>query len=350
MPRADRSGMLRAADRQGRTWDMSLQISCSFATSLETPEHIVIAERLGYRRAWCYDSPALYPDVWVTLARAADRTSRIELGPGVLVPNLRHVLTNASAVATLVALAPGRVVVGVGAGLTARLALGLRPLPWREVAAYTQALRALLRGEQVEWDGAVIGMGHPLGFAPPRPIEVPILVAAQGPKGLAVAREVGDGIITIGPKGGFPWVAELLWGTLLEAGEEPGSERVMAAVGSSAAIFYHATYHGRGWGDVDSLPGGGEWRRRAEALPERTRHLAVWANHLIGLNDLDPGIVTGEVVGALGLAMDAAGWRARLAASEQAGVTEIIYQPGGPDIERELTDFARVAGLAGVTA
>jgi 5,10-methylenetetrahydromethanopterin reductase len=103
--------------------------------------------------------------VWVTLARAAERTSRIELGPGVLVPNLRHVLTNAAAVATLVALAPGRVVVGVGAGLTARLALGQRPLPWREVAAYTRALRALLRGEQVEREGAVIQMGHPPGFA-----------------------------------------------------------------------------------------------------------------------------------------------------------------------------------------
>src|SRR5262245_30340743 len=101
---------------------MPLEISCSFATSLDTPEHVAVAERLGYRRAWCYDSPALYPDAWVTLARAAERTDRIGLGPGVLVPNLRHVLTNAAAVATLAALAPGRIAVGVGAGLTARLA------------------------------------------------------------------------------------------------------------------------------------------------------------------------------------------------------------------------------------
>jgi 5,10-methylenetetrahydromethanopterin reductase len=34
-----------------------------------------------------------------------------------------------------------------------------------------------------------------------------------------------------------------------------------------------------------------------------------------------------------------------LAASERAGVTEIVYQPAGPDIERELTAFARMAGL-----
>src|SRR5215212_2015625 len=135
-----------------------MEISCAFATSLDTPDYIAVAERLGYRRAWCYDSPVLYPDVWVTLARAAERTHRIQLGPGVLIPSLRHVMTNAAAIATLVALAPDRVVAGIGPGLTGRLALGQRPLPWREVAAYLQALRALLRGEEVEWEGAIIRM------------------------------------------------------------------------------------------------------------------------------------------------------------------------------------------------
>jgi len=128
---------------------MALELSCAFATSMETPSHVELAERLGYRTAWCYDSPALYPDVWVMLALAAQRTSTIRLGPGVLVPSLRHVMTNAAAIATLEGLAPGRVVVAVGAGATGRLALGQRPLPWREVAAYTRALRALLRGDEV---------------------------------------------------------------------------------------------------------------------------------------------------------------------------------------------------------
>lgn len=322
-----------------------MEISCAFATSLATPDYIVIAERLGYRRAWCYDSPALYPDVWMMLAHAAERTHRIQLGPGVLIPNLRHVMTNAAAIATLVALAPERVVAGVGAGLTGRLALGQRPLPWREVAAYLRALRMLLRGEEVEWEGAVIRMQHPAGFAPPRPIEVPLLVGAQGPKGLAVAREWGDGLFTLGPKGGFPWVAELLFGTVLDPGESADSARVLDAAGHGAAVLYHATYHGRGWGEVEALPGGREWRQRAERVPARTRHLAIHANHLVALNELDHGVVTGDVLGPLGVAQDAAGWRARLAVSEQAGVTEIVYQPAGPDIERELHAFAAVTGL-----
>lgn len=84
---------------------MALTLSCAFATSLDSHEHARIAEQLGYTRAWFYDSPALYPDVWVQLCRAADRTSRIGLGPGVLVPHLRHPMTTAAAIATLVSAA-----------------------------------------------------------------------------------------------------------------------------------------------------------------------------------------------------------------------------------------------------
>ena len=67
---------------------MPLTLSCAFATSNESHEHARIAEELGYARAWFYDSPALYPDVWVQLCRAAERTTRIGLGPGVRVPHV----------------------------------------------------------------------------------------------------------------------------------------------------------------------------------------------------------------------------------------------------------------------
>ncbi|MEN9807992.1 MAG: hypothetical protein RL756_2512, partial [Pseudomonadota bacterium] len=56
---------------------MNLTLSCALATSNDSHEHARIAESLGYTHAWFYDSPALYPDVWVQLCRAAERTSRI---------------------------------------------------------------------------------------------------------------------------------------------------------------------------------------------------------------------------------------------------------------------------------
>ena len=86
-----------------------MEVSCAFPTALDSPDNIALAEQLGYHRAWIYDTPQQSPDVWMTLALAAQRTERIGLGPGVLVPSLRHPMVNAAATATLCALAPGGV-------------------------------------------------------------------------------------------------------------------------------------------------------------------------------------------------------------------------------------------------
>lgn len=101
-----------------------MDLSCQFATSLHSPEHISIAEQLGYHRAWLHDTPAQSPDVWAMLALAAERTHRIGLAPGVLVPTLRHPMVNASGAATLAALAPGRVAIAFGTGFNGTRALG----------------------------------------------------------------------------------------------------------------------------------------------------------------------------------------------------------------------------------
>ena len=90
-----------------------MKISAAFPPTPETPEHIELAEQLGYETAWVYDTPALQLDVWMILALAATRTKKIKLGPGVLIPSLRHPMVTASAIATLVSLVgQDRVVVG----------------------------------------------------------------------------------------------------------------------------------------------------------------------------------------------------------------------------------------------
>ena len=171
-----------------------MEISCAFPTALDSPDHIVLAEELGYDRAWLYDTPQQSPDVWVTLALAAERTERIGLGPGVLVPSLRHPMVNAAATANLEALAPGRVVVAFGTGFTGRRAMGYGAIPWKFMDEYIRAYRGLLRGETIEWEGARMQMLHPPGHGAARPVDVPIIIGALGPKGAAVARELGDGL------------------------------------------------------------------------------------------------------------------------------------------------------------
>jgi len=322
-----------------------MDISCAFPPSLNIAEQVVLAERLGYRRAWVYDSPAFYGDVWVAVARAAERTARIGLGTAVLVPSLRHVLTQAAAIATLAELAPGRLAVAVGTGFTARMALGQRPLRWSSVAQYIRQLQALLRGEVVEVDGAAVCMLHPGGFAPVRPIAVPMLVAANAPKGLQVARDLGDGVMCVGqPQPGFAWCALLAFGTVLDAGEDAGSARALAAAGPAVGAAYHGIYEAGGAAAVDAMPGGPQWRAALEAVPVRTRHLALHELHLVGVNDRDRSILSGELVRALTWTGSAAEVAGHLAAAAAAGATEILYAPMGPDVARELTAFAAAAG------
>ena len=319
-----------------------VEISCAFATSMDTPEHVVIAEGLGYRRAWLYDSPALYPDVWMMLAECARRTSTIEIGPGVAIPSLRHPMVTAAAIGTLVALAPGRVNVGIGAGFTGRLTLGQKPLPWSQVRDYVIAVQSLLAGDTVDWEGAPIRMMHPDGFGAPRPIRVPFMLGTGGPKGNAVARELADGVLSSTPTAEVDRCSVLTFGTVLADGEDPDSERVMGAAGHAGALLYHAI-HARG-GDVARLPGGDRWLAALEEFPERERHLALHEGHLIEANSRDRLAVTGTSLVSYGLARTAAQWREHIAVQATAGATEIAYQPAGPDIPGELRRFMAAAG------
>jgi 5,10-methylenetetrahydromethanopterin reductase len=261
----------------------------------------------------------------------------------VLVPNLRHVMVTASAIATLVELAPGRVTVAIGSGFTGARTLGRKPMRWVDVEAYVDALRRLLGGEDVTWDGVVIRMMHPDGFAPPRPIEVPILIGASGPKGFAVARQVGDGAFMTSASdeaGEFGHAALLQFGTVLRDGEDAGSERVAAAAGPAAAVMLHGLYEW--WPDaLAGVPGGPEWKAMIDAVPEATRHLAVHDRHLVAVSEHDRPFVGPELLA--GACMTATQVRERLDGAAAVGVDEVAYQPAGPNLEDDLRAFIEAA-------
>lgn len=328
-----------------------MDISCALPPSADAPALIAEAERLGYVRAWCYDSPVLYGDVWMTLALAAERTGRIGLGPAVLVPSLRHPMVNAAAIAHLADLAPGRVAVTLGAGFTGRMMLGQRAMPWSQVEPYVAALRALLRGDEVLWEGKTLRMLQLPGYGAARPVpDVPFLVGAEGPKGLAAAQRLADGVFSVGAvqdTGAFAWRATLQFGTVLEDGEHPTSDRVREAAGPAVAVIYHAIYERAGAG-VDGFPGGQVWRESVELAPEDARHLSVHDGHLVALNRHDRLIweQSRDLATQLTLTGTREQVRARLDEMGKNGVTEVAYQPVGPDKIRELRAFADAAGIA----
>ncbi len=328
-----------------------MKISAAFPPVPDTPNHIALAERLGYDTAWVYDTPALQLDVWMTLALAAERTSGIRLGPGVLIPSLRHPMVTASAIATLVGLVgPERVVVGAGTGFTGRRAMGRKPLKWADFPGMVHDVQALLRGEIVEVEGQATQMLHWPGQGPERPIEVPWILGVNGPRGLSVAADMGCGVFTSRPRpdadyDGISEVVLLAFGTVMEPDETPDSPRVIDTAGPGASVAYHAFLE-QGDGRLDALPNAERFVELAEAVPAAERHLHLHRGHLTELNEIDREVITGGSLGVAPFVRYAAEIPDRIDHFAGQGVTEIAFQPMG-DIERELTTFAEAAGLAG---
>ncbi len=325
-----------------------LSLSCGSPPRRDVVDLARRAEELGYERIWLYDSPPVYGDVWIALARAAEGTRRIGLGTAVAVPSLRHVLVTASAIASVEDLAPGRVACAFGTGFTARKAMGQKPLKWSFVERYVAQLRALLAGETVEVDGAACRMLHSPGFAPPRPIRTPLLLAPAGPKGLAAARRVADGIVVADtPQPDFGRCALLVYGTVLDPGEDHTSPRVREAAGPWFTTMVHGMWEFQP-DVVAGLPGGLEWRQRLEAdAPEGQRHLTVHEGHAVVVTERDRPLLdaAGPFLTQAGWTGDAASVRARLDEAAAGGASEVIYAPAGPDVARELEAFARAAGV-----
>lgn len=326
-----------------------MKISAAFPPVPATPDHVALAEQLGFETAWIYDTPALQLDCWMTLALAATRTKRIKLGPGVLIPSLRHPMATASAIATLVALAgPERVIIGIGTGFTGRRAMGQKPLKWADMPRHIAEVRELLAGGTVEVDGAATRMLHWAGQAPARPISVPWVIGVNGPKGLETAARLGCGVFTSRPRPDATYdrikdVILLGFGTILDDDETLESPRVLETAGPGVTVAYHAFLEQRD-ARLDTFPNAKRFVELANAGDPRHRHLALHQGHLTNLNAIDRQVVTSKALSFLPLVAKAGELPARLAGLAAQGITEVAFQPMG-NVERELRAFAAAARL-----
>ena len=326
-----------------------MEISAAFPPVPATPDHIVLAEDLGYETAWVYDTPALQLDVWMTLALAAVRTERIRLGPGVLIPSLRHPMATASAIATLVGLAgPDRVIVGAGTGFTGRRAMGQKPLRWADFPQMIADTQALLRGETVEVDGRAAKMLHWPGQAVERPIEVPWILGVNGPRGLKAAADMGCGVFTSRPRldadyAGIDDVILLGFGTIMDDGETIDSQRVLDTAGPGVSVAYHAFLEQRD-ARLSTLPNAERFSEITGDMDADTLHLHLHEGHLTQLNTIDRQVLTPESLRIAPFVCHAAEVPERMQRLADAGITEVSFQPMG-DVERELRAFAAAAGI-----
>jgi 5,10-methylenetetrahydromethanopterin reductase len=134
-------------------------------------------------------------DVYVSLTDLACHTRRIQLGMRVTDPYVRHPGLTAVAVATLDEVSGGRAILGIGAGGSGFDQMGLtRDKPAVAVREAIELIRALWRGQEVDYHGEVVRWNHGKLAFTCRP-DIPIVVAARGPRLLEVAGEVADGVI-----------------------------------------------------------------------------------------------------------------------------------------------------------
>jgi 5,10-methylenetetrahydromethanopterin reductase len=157
--------------------------------------YAVQAERGRFSNLWITDH-FNNRNVYVALTTAAIYTNQITVGPGVTNPYMVNPVFTAQAVATLNELAPERVVLGIGAGdKTTLAAVGVKMhKPLSAVRETVDIIREMTRGENVVFKGDVFQIAGAKFFFKPKG-RIPIYVGAQGPKMLALAGKIGDGVL-----------------------------------------------------------------------------------------------------------------------------------------------------------
>lgn len=157
------------------------------------------AEAQGFDAVWQADS-RLVRDAMVPMAAFAAVTERITIGSGVVDCWTRNPARLASAFSTLDDLAPGRVILGIGAWwdpLATKVGIA-RAKPLQVMREVVTAVRGLLANETVTMDGDYVqfdGVELDYVYQDRRPKEVPIYIGATGMKMMELTGEIGDGVV-----------------------------------------------------------------------------------------------------------------------------------------------------------
>ncbi len=170
------------------------------ASAPETTRRVIAAieaaEAAGFDRVWASEDPDSW-DAIAILGAAAMRTDRIELATGVVNPLYRHPALMAASTSTLDRLSLGRAVLGIGRGQTEWYERALGIAADHPVGRIEEAI-ALLRQwwsepHRASSEGPVGVNGWERQFGPLH--QIPILLAAAGPRAVSIAGTLADGVI-----------------------------------------------------------------------------------------------------------------------------------------------------------
>jgi 5,10-methylenetetrahydromethanopterin reductase len=327
------------------------------------------AEELGYRRAWFYDTQLLNSEVFVSMAAAAMQTSRIRLATGVLIPGNRIAPVAASGLASLNALAPGRIDFGISTGFTARRTMGLRPVKLADMEEYIRVVRGLLAGETLEW--TFEDTRRKIRFLNPEigainiQDPIPLHISATGPRGRRLTAKLGAGWIHATASVAHATAAladmQTAWrdagrepadlratttvaGCVLADGEAADSPRAKRQAGPTATIALHSLVERDQFGDLGRpipahlAPLLERYRRIYLGYePADARYLSNHRGHLMFLRPEEQEICTAELIRATTFTGTREELREQLRALGRAGFDHIgvTIRHGHPEMLEE---------------
>jgi len=354
-----------------------MDIGINLATSADSWKIVKRAEELGYSRVWFFDTHMLNADVFVGMTAAAMVTSKIRLGTGVLIPSNRIAPVAANALASVNALAPGRVDFGISTGSTARSTMGLGPVKLSAMTEYIRIVQALLRGETVEWEFEAarrkIAFLNPeigaINIADP----IPLHISAVGPRARKLAAELGAHWIVptgsvagatraigemhkaweaAGRKPGDYIATAVVGGCVLAEGEAYDSPRAKALAGPHAMIALHNQVEAAeaGFTRPPMPPHLVPLLEQYRALylsyqPPDARYLTNHRGHLMFLKPEEAHLCTAELIHATTFTGTKEALREQLRALRDAGYDHfsITIRHGHPEMLEEWIDvFAGV--------
>ena len=333
-------------------------------------DHAQLAETHGFSHVWVEDSPMMAGDVYLCLGLMAQHTSRVTLGTGVAVVGTRSAPVTAHAIATINQLAPGRVILGLGTGNSARRAMGLPPCSLRELREYIATVRGLLSNREVMYqegaetrqikffhqDYAFINTYDP----------IPIYVAANAPRAMRLAGELGDGWLTsrTNTVEGFEtaWrqvttgveqagkdadsVDRVLFTTACLLGPDEGldSERVRAQAGPWATVALHSLYETLKEPEAAPAPLRSIFAEYKAFMERRLQdkdeyYFDLHDGHCLYVRDEEAQFVTPEVIQATTLTARPEALLERLRGLERAGVRQVTFIPTFDAFEEFVTIF-----------
>jgi probable F420-dependent oxidoreductase len=188
-----------------------------------------LAESHGFEYGWTYDSHVLWQESFPLLTLAARETKTLRLGHCVTNPGTREPTVLASGYATLHDISNGRMAMGIGRGDSARRYIGQQPVKVAEFERRCRMIKDFMNGRPVEWNGKELQ----LKWVRPELPDIPMWVAGYGPKALAVAGRVGDGVvIQLADPVVIQWIMDTARKSAEEAGRDPSELKCIVSAPS----------------------------------------------------------------------------------------------------------------------